>query len=188
MQQDLSPYILYAARGFVDSVKKALNLGLVVRKPLPGMLRKLGFPFRELSREEAQKRLDEIVQIKGATVTRLDVIKHIALAFFTPTALLTAFKKRLVFTSGLDTGDSVVLEFLIDIPRLLRPSLSYYLWINIPYSEEGAAGMRGMYQAVRGKSSRPPLTQQEWVDLEPVRRELAQIGIRGVDDDLWQGL
>lgn len=188
MEQDLSPYILYAARGFVDSVKKALKLGLVLRKPLPSMLQELGFHFRELTRDEAQKRLNEIVEVKGAVITGLDVVREIALAFFTPTALLLAFKKRLIYTSGLDTGDGVVLEFLIDIPRLLRPSLSYYLWINIPYSQEGAAGMRGMYQAVKRKSSRPPLTQQEWVDLQPVRRELAQIGIRGVDDDLWRGL
>ncbi len=185
--EEVSPYVLYVARGFVNSVKKPLNLGPVVRKPLPAILDKLGVEFRELTREEAQKRLDEIVQIKGATLTRLDVVKHVALAFFAPTALLMAFKKRLVYTSGLDTGGSVVLEFLINIPRLLRPSLSYYLWLSIPYSQEGAAGLRSTYEAIRGTSSRPPLTRREWQDLEPVRRELARIGTRGVDEDLWLG-
>lgn len=187
-EQELSPYVLYAARGFADELKKKLKLGLLVRKLLVSALDKLGFGFREITREEAQKRLDEIVQIRGSSITQMDIIKQVALAFFAPTALLTASKKRLVYTSGVDTGDSVILEFLIDIPRLLRPSLSYYLWLSIPYSSDGIAKLGTIFRAVRQSADRPPLNQQEWVELASVRAELAQTGIRGIDEDLWQRL
>ncbi|WP_376791682.1 hypothetical protein [Thermoflexus sp.] len=188
MAQELSPYALYAARAFIDALKGRLKLGLIVRKPLAASLEKLGFSFKELTREEAQKRLNEIVQVKGATITHADLIKHVALALVAPSALLTAFQKKLVYTSGVDTGDSVVLEFLIDIPRLFRPSLSYYLWLSIPYSPEGAEKLTTIFRTIKRSADRAPLTPQEWADLSAVRAELAQTGIRGMDEDLWHRL
>ncbi|MGQ9680384.1 MAG: hypothetical protein ACUVV4_06415 [Candidatus Bathyarchaeia archaeon] len=61
----------------------------------------------------------------GITVTAGQLIKALALAFFVPTGIFLAALKKVYYRSGAETEDSLILEFLAEIPRAFRPMLFY---------------------------------------------------------------
>ncbi|MEM4978839.1 MAG: hypothetical protein QXZ58_07460, partial [Candidatus Nezhaarchaeales archaeon] len=119
------PFVLYVSKRFIDKASKTFGLGLIVRKPLVEILRKMNVKFKELDRDEAKAALDRIAETRGITVTASQLIKSLALAFFLPTGVFIATMKKVFYRSGVETEDSIILEFLAEIPRVFRPTLFY---------------------------------------------------------------
>jgi len=179
MQEKASPYILFISWDFMRAAKKSMGWNFCLME----MLKKLDVDARKLTREEAQSRLDEIGKIKGAIISKADVVKDIAKAFFVGASL---FAKKISYTCGFDLGDGLIIEFFVFISRpLSRTNLVCLLWINIPYNESGAAKLKGIYKKLGEKIDKSPLTEKDWEGLEPIRSRLAQVGIEGADLDLW---
>jgi hypothetical protein len=185
---EMEPYVLYVGKSFMDGARREFGLGPLSRKLLLKMVEKLEVPFREIDRDEAKRQLDSIAQMRGVSVSTSDLIKNISLALFTPTTLLMAFRKKVVYGAGADLGDSVILELISEIPRAFRPSLIYEIWVVMPKSPEGAASSRKLMKAIASRVKVPPLTDEEWDGLEPIRTSLLETGITGANYNLWQAL
>ncbi|MGB9658924.1 MAG: hypothetical protein ACPLY9_00160 [Nitrososphaerales archaeon] len=183
---ELEPYILYVGKSFMDKARKEFGIGVLARKPLLEIFQKLGIQFNEIDRDEAKRQLDLIAQIPSLTISTSDLIKNISLALFTPAAIFMSFKKKMVFRTGIDLGDSIILEFLSEIPRAFRPSLIYDIWLIIPKTIEGAKRSREMMKTIKNKVGEVPITDEEWGRMEPIRTGLAETGIIGTSYNLWQ--
>ncbi len=180
------PFVLFVSKRFVDLAKKSFGLGFVVRKPLVRMLQSMGVGFAEVDRNEAMRRLDEVASSRNVVVSVGDVIKNVILSLLTPTVLLMAAKKKVVFVSAADTGDCLFMEFFCEIPRAFRSSLIYYTWLVIPKNSDGGVRTRQMLRAVVGKVGAEPITKEEWGLAEPIRSMFA--GVAGSEENLWQSL
>lgn len=89
------PFALYVSKGSLDKTSKAFGLGLIVRKPMFDILRKMNVPFKELDRDEAKEALERVTESKGVTITTGKIIKSLSLAFFLPTSVFVATLKKL---------------------------------------------------------------------------------------------
>ncbi|MEM4486116.1 MAG: hypothetical protein QW116_02600 [Zestosphaera sp.] len=180
------PFMLYVSKRFLDKASKAFGLGLIVRKPLADILRKMGIAFAELERDEAQKALDRVAESKGVNVSTAQLIKGLALAFLLPTGVFMAMLKKVLYRAGIETDDYIILEFLAEIPRAFRPTVFYDIWIVIPKSEEGAVRIVNLLRETVGRVGVPPLSEEEWRDAEPIREKLAgKVNVRGLTENLW---
>lgn len=180
------PFMLYVSKRFIDRASKAFGLGLIVRKPLADILRKMGVPFAELDRDEARRALDAVAESKGVSISTAQLVKGLALAFLLPTGVFIAMLKKVLYRAGIETEDYVMLEFLAEIPRAFRPTIFYDVWLVVPKSEEGAVKATKTLKEIVGRVGTPPLTEEEWRDAEPIREKLAgKIEVRGLTDNLW---
>ncbi|MEM4461498.1 MAG: hypothetical protein QW695_01325, partial [Candidatus Bathyarchaeia archaeon] len=150
------------SKRFLDKASKTFGLGLIVRKPLIEIFRKMGVPFKELDRDEAKMALDRIAESKGITITASQLIKSLAAALFLPTGIFIATLKKVFYRSGAETEDSVVLEFLAEIPRAFRPTLFYDIWLVIPKMEAGEVNVKRLIKTIVDKTGTVPLTEEEW--------------------------
>ncbi|MEM0161985.1 MAG: hypothetical protein QXO62_02890, partial [Thermoproteota archaeon] len=108
------PFILYVSKRFLDRSSKTFGLGLIVRKPLVEMLKRMNVSFKELDRDEAKAALDRIAETSSITITTRQLIKNLAFAFFLPTSIFIATLKKVFYRSGVETEDSIILEFLVE--------------------------------------------------------------------------
>jgi hypothetical protein len=185
----MEPFVLYISKRFLDRASKNFNLGFLVRKPLLEILKKMDLEFKELDRDEAEKVLGQIAETKGISITTGQLIKSLALAFFVPTGIFLAAVKKVFYRSGADLGDSILLEFLVEIPRAFRPSLIYDIWLVVPRTIEGSENAKRIIKAIVDKVAAPPLTEEEWENLNPIREKLAgRLEIKGVSENLWASL
>jgi hypothetical protein len=182
------PFVLFVSKRFIDSAKKPFDLGLVVRKPLLKMLQGLNVGFTELDRDEVKRRIDEVASSKGMTISTGDMIKRLSLSMLTPTALVIAAKKKVTFLSAADLGDSLIAEFVCEIPRAFRPSLIYFAWLVVPRSRDGGARALQVFKAIAGKVASEPITDEEWDGAEPARKTFAESGVKGSEENLWRSL
>lgn len=183
------PFVLYASKRFVDRTSKALGLGLIVRKPLIGILKKMGVRLEELDRDGAKEVLERLSGSKGMTVSAGQLIKSLTLALLTPTTLLYALSKKIIYGSGAETEDAVMLEFYLEIPRAFRPSLFYYMWLVVPMTDDGGRRARELLKAVVGRVGAEPLTDDEWEGLQPIIEKLrGQLEVRGLTENLWRAI
>lgn len=174
------------SKRFVDKASKAFRLGLVVRKPLTEILKKMDVPFKELDRDEAKAALDRIAESGGITVTAGQLIKNLALAFLLPTGLLYAALKKVYYRSGAETDDGIILEFLAEVPRAFRPTLFYDIWLVVPKSEAGEANMKKMIKTIVGTANAPPLTEEEWEGVKPVAEKfVGKLEVKGATENIW---
>ncbi len=179
--------MLYVSKRFIDKASKTFGLGLVVRKPLIDILKKMNIPLKELSREEAKEALDRVAESTGVTISIGQVIKHLTLSLLLPTSLVIASVKKIFYRSGVETGDSIILDFLIEIPRAFRPSLYYDLWLIVPKTEVGEANTKRVIKTIAEKTGVPPLTDEEWEEARPIVEKLReQLRVRGVEENLWK--
>ncbi len=177
------------SKRFIDKASKTFGLGLVVRKPLADILKKMNIPLKELSREEAKEALDRVAESAGITISIGQVIKHLTLSLLLPTGLAIASAKKIFYRSGVETGDSIILDFLIEIPRAFRPSLYYDLLLIVPKTEVGEANTKRVIKTIAEKTSVPPLTDEEWEEARPIVEKLReQLRVRGVEENLWKTL
>ena len=109
------PFVLYFSKRFIDKASKTFGLGILTRKPLVEILKKMGMVFEELDRDKAKMALDRIGESKGVTVSTAQLVKGLALAFFLPTGVFLATLKKVFFRSGAETEDGLILEFLAEI-------------------------------------------------------------------------
>jgi hypothetical protein len=184
----VQPFVLFASKRFIDSAKKPFDLGLITRKPLLKMLQGLGVAFTELDRNEVKRRIDEIASSRGMAISTGDVIKRLSLSMFTPTALIIAAKKKVTLLCAADSSDSLIVEFVCEIPRAFRPSLIYYAWLVVPKSPEGGEKAIQVFRAVVEKVASEPITDEEWNAAEPVRRTFAESGVKGAEENLWRSI
>lgn len=183
------PFILYASKRFMDKASKAYGLGMLARKPLIDILRKMGVGFRELDRDEAKAALERIAESGGVTVTLSQVIRNLALAFFLPTGVFFAAVKKLHYRAGAETGDGVLLEFLAEIPRAFKPTLFYDVWLAVPKGEAEAENMKKLLKAIVEKTGVPPLTMEEWTSLKPIIDKFTgKLEAEGAAENLWEKL
>ena len=143
--------------------------------------------FKELTKEETEKVLNEAIEAKNKSIfeTRADIVKRAKAQEALPLVMLAAMEKRLVSSNGLELENCAIVEFLIDITRTLLPSLTYYLWLNIPYDKMGAVHLLEIYAAIEKKAGKHRVTKKEWDALRPVRIEIAKSGMLGADANLW---
>ncbi len=180
------PFALYVSKRFVDKASKTFGLGFVVRKPLVEILRRMGVEFKELDRDEAKMALDRIGESKGVTVTAGQLIKGLALAFFLPTGVFVATLKKVFYRSGAETEDSLILEFLAEIPRAFRPTLFYDIWLVVPKTESGGSNAKQIIKKVVEKTGVPPLTEEEWEGAKPIIEKLrGKLEVKGITENLW---
>jgi len=85
----------------INNASKTFSLGLIVRKPLVGILEKMGVVFKELDTGEAIAALDRIGESKGITVSTGQLVKGLALAFFLPTGGFLATLKKFTIVQEL---------------------------------------------------------------------------------------
>ncbi|MCS7109165.1 MAG: hypothetical protein NZ911_07220, partial [Sulfolobales archaeon] len=78
----VEPFVLYVSKRFLDRASKTFGLGLIVRKPLVEILRRLNVSFNELGRDEAQEALNRVSESKGLNIALSQLIKNLALALF----------------------------------------------------------------------------------------------------------
>ncbi|MCS7127997.1 MAG: hypothetical protein N3E36_01830 [Sulfolobales archaeon] len=149
----------------------------------------MNIPLKELSREEAKEALDRVAESRGITVSVGQVIKHLSLSLLLPTSLVIAAAKKILYRSGVETEDSIILDFLLEIPKAFRPSLYYDLWLIIPKTEAGEANIKQVIKEIVGKTGVPPLTNEEWEDAKPIIEKLkGQLKVKGVEENLWKTL
>ncbi len=185
--ESAEPFMLYISKRFMDKASKAFNLGLITRKPLVKILEKMNVDFREISREEARGSLERIGSSKGATVSTGQVVKNLALAFFLPTGVFYAALKKVHYISGAETDDSIMMEFLAEIPRAFRPTLFYYIWLFVP--KTGGENTKKLIREIVERTGVSPLNEEEWENVRPIVEKLAgRIEARGVAENLWESL
>ncbi len=183
------PFALYVSKRFLDKASKTFGLGFIVRKPLTEMLRKMDVPFKELGRDEAKTALDRLAESKGVTISVSQLIKGLALAFFLPTSIFIATLKKVFYRSGAETEDSMILEFLAEIPRMFRPTLFYDIWLIVPKTEAGETNAKQLIKTIVEKTGVPPLTGEEWEDLQPIVEKLrGKLEIKGITENLWKSI
>ncbi|MEM4727439.1 MAG: hypothetical protein QXD04_04220 [Candidatus Bathyarchaeia archaeon] len=185
----VEPFLLYVSKRFLDKASKSFKLGLIVRRPLVEILRKIDVDFKELDRDEARSALEGIAEAKGLTVTASQLVKSLALAFLLPTGLFYATLKKVYYRAGIETEGFIILEFLAEIPRALRASLFYDLWLVVPKTPEGAGDAKRLVKAVVEMVEAPPITAEEWREAEPIREKLAgRLDVKGLNENLWTSL
>jgi hypothetical protein len=184
----VQPFVLFVSKRFIDSAKKPFDLGLITRKPLLKMLQGLRVVFTELDRDEVKRRIDEIASSKGMAISTGDMIKRLSLSMFTPTAIIMAAKKKVTFLCAADSDDSLIAEFVCEIPRVFRPSLIYHAWLVVPKSPEGGAKTVQVFKAIVEKAASEPITDEEWNAAEPVRKTFAESGVKGAEENLWRSI
>ena len=183
------PFMLYTSKRFIDKASKTFGLGLIVRKPLVKILEKMNVDFREISREEAKEALERVGSSKEATTSAGQVAKNLALAFFLPTGIFYATLKKVHYISGVETNDSIMLEFLAEIPRVFRPTLFYYIWLVVPKTEMGGENTKQLIRKIAEKTGVDPLNEEEWEGVRPIVEKLTgKIEARGVSENLWKSL
>ena len=183
------PLALYVSKRFLDKASKTFGLGFIVRKPLTEILKKMNVSFKELERDEAKTALDRLAESKGITITVSQLIKGLALAFFLPTSIFIATLKKVFYRSGAETEDSIILEFLAEIPRMFRPTLFYDIWLIVPKTETGEANTKQLIKKIVEKTGTTPLTEEEWENLQPIIEKLrGKLEIKGVTENLWKTL
>ncbi|MGC9090093.1 MAG: hypothetical protein ACP5IV_08140, partial [Caldisericia bacterium] len=101
----------------MDKASKAYGLGLLVRKPLLDILMKMNVNCRELERDEARAALERLSDSMGSKVSKGEILKNLAIAFFVPTGIIFASLKKVYYRSGMETDEAIILEFLAEIPR-----------------------------------------------------------------------
>ncbi|MBO3757983.1 MAG: hypothetical protein JTT16_00970 [Candidatus Brockarchaeota archaeon] len=143
------PFILYVSKRFLDRSSKTFGLGLIVRKPLVEMLKRMNVSFKELDRDEAKAALDRIAETSSITITTRQLIKNLAFAFFLPTSIFIATLKKVFYRSGVETEDSIILEFLVEIPRMFKPTLFYDMWLIVPKTEVGETNTKQLIKTSR---------------------------------------
>jgi isopentenyl diphosphate isomerase/L-lactate dehydrogenase-like FMN-dependent dehydrogenase len=185
----MEPFVLYVSKRFLDRASKTLKLGFLVRKPLLEIFKKMDLEFKELKREEAKEALDKIAEAKGIPVTTGQLVKNLALAFFVPTGLFLAAVKKVFYRSGAEIGDNIMLEFLAEIPRAFRPSITCDVWLVVPKTAEAGGDAKRIIKAIVEKVGVPPMTEEEWESLKPIREKLAgKLEIKGISENLWTSL
>jgi len=180
------PFVLYVSKRFMDKASKTFGLGILTRKPLVEILKKMGVAFEELDRDKAKVALDRIGESKGVTVSTAQLVKGLALAFFLPTGVFLATLKKVFYRSGAETEDGLILEFLAEIPRAFRPSLFYDVWLVVPKKGSGEASIKQLLQTIVEKTGVPPLTEEEWENAKPIIEKLeGKIQVKGITENLW---
>ncbi len=183
------PFALYVSKRFLDKASKTFGLGFIVRKPLTEILKKMNISSKELGRDEAKAALDRLAESKGITITVSQLIKGLALAFFLPTSIFIATLKKVFYRSGAETEDSIILEFLAEIPRIFRTTLFYDIWLIVPKTEAGEANTKQLIKTIVEKTGAPPLTEEEWENLQPIIEKLkGKLEIKGITENLWKTL
>lgn len=183
------PFVLYVSKRFLDKASRTFNLGLIVRKPLIDILKKMNVSFKELSRDEAKAILDKTSESKGLTITASQVIKSLALAFFVPTSIFIATLKKVFYRAGAETEDSIILEFLAEIPRVFMPTLFYDIWLIIPKNKSGEASTKNLIKTIVEKTGTEPLTEDEWNNLQPIVEKIkGSLQVKGVAENLWKSI
>ncbi|MEM2362543.1 MAG: hypothetical protein QXD66_02080 [Candidatus Nezhaarchaeales archaeon] len=183
------PFVLYVSKRFIDKASKTFGLGLIVRKPLVEILRKMNVKFKELDRDEAKAALDRIAETRGITVTASQLIKSLALAFFLPTGVFIATMKKVFYRSGVETEDSIILEFLAEIPRVFRPTLFYDVWLIVPKTDIGELNAKQIIKTIVEKTGASPLTEEEWEDAKPIIEKLkGRLEVKGITENFWKNL
>ncbi|MEM0217411.1 MAG: hypothetical protein QXM73_01475, partial [Candidatus Nezhaarchaeales archaeon] len=178
------PFVLYVSKRFIDKASKTFGLGLIVRKPLVEILRKMNVKFKELDRDEAKAALDRIAETRGITVTASQLIKSLALAFFLPTGVFIATMKKVFYRSGVETEDSIILEFLAEIPRVFRPTLFYDIWLIVPKTDIGELNAKQIIKTIVEKTGASPLTEEEWEDAKPIIEKLkGRLEVKGITEN-----
>ncbi|MGP3667027.1 MAG: hypothetical protein ACKD6N_07580 [Candidatus Bathyarchaeota archaeon] len=183
------PFVLYTSKRFLDKASKTFGLGFIVRKPLIEMLKKMNISFKELDRDEAKAAIDRIAESSGITISTSQIIKNLALAFFLPTSIFIATLKKVFYRSGAETEDSLLLEFLAEIPRTFKSTLFYDIWLIVPKTESGEANTKQLIKTIVTRVGVPPLTEEEWKDVQPIVEKLkGKLEIKGVTENLWKNL
>lgn len=178
--------MLYVSKRFLDKASKAFGLGLVVRKPLLDIFKKMRVEIKELERDEAESALRRISESKGLNISTAQLIKGLALAFLLPTGLFVATLKKVFYRAGIEAEKYIIIEFLAEIPRAFRPTLYYDIWLVIPKEEGGGKEAASTLKEIVNKVGVPPLTEEEWRDAEPIREKLAgKVEVRGLTENLW---
>ena len=187
MNESVEPYILYVSKKFLDQANKTFKLGFLVRKPLLEILKKMGLKVNELDRDEAKRAIEQISETKGMTISTAQLIRNVALAFFVPTGIFLATMKKTIFRGAYDLGDSIIVELLAEIPRLLKPSLYYDIWLTIPRNLEGYERSKQIFNEIRKKVGIQPMDKEEWEALQPMIEKLSKsLTIKGLSENLWE--
>ncbi|MEM2575102.1 MAG: hypothetical protein QXX60_01230 [Sulfolobales archaeon] len=185
----VEPFLLYVSKRFVDRASKVFGLGFIVRKPLTEILRRLNVTFRELERDEAQEAINRVAGTKGISISVSQLLKNLTLALFLPTGVFMATLKKIHYRSGAEMEDSIILEFLAEIPRAFKPTLFYDIWVIIPKTAEGEARVKQIIKSIVEKTDVPPLTQDEWDDVQPIVEKLkGKLELKGLTENLWVSL
>ncbi len=187
------PFVLYVSKRFIDRACKAFGLGTIIaaaaRKPLTEMLKRMNVQLEELDRDRAREVLSKLGESKGITVSVGQLVKNLTLALLAPTTLLYAMAKKIIYRSGVETEDSVMLEFYVEIPRAFRPSLIYYMWLVVPKTEAGEERSRKLVKTIAERAGTAPLTDGEWEALRPIIEKLReQLEVRGLAENLWKAI
>ncbi|MBC7091894.1 MAG: hypothetical protein H5T50_08335 [Nitrososphaeria archaeon] len=184
---DVEPFILYFSKRFVDKLSKTFGLGLIVRKPLVEIFKKMGYNFVELDRDQAKEALERFGKSEGITVSLSQLIESLTLAFFLPTGLFLATLKKVYYRSGIETKDNIILEFLAEIPRAFKPTLFYDIWLIVPKNVVGEEDVKRILKMMVERTGETPLTDEEWENVKPIIEKLkGKLEIKGVAENLWK--
>ncbi len=187
--RDVEPFLLFVSKRFLDKASKSLKLGLIARRPLVEIMKRFDLDFKELDRDEAKSALEGIAEAKGLTISVSQLLKSLALAFLLPTGLFYSTLKKVYYRAGIETEAFIILEFLAEIPRALRASLFYDIWLVVPKTLEGAEDAKRLVKAVVEMVEAPPITQEEWREAEPIREKLSgRLDVKGLTENLWPSL
>ena len=67
--EEMGPYILYFSKRFMDTVSKKFGLGILVRKLLPELFKKMNIMVIELDRDQAKAALEKLSESKNISVS-----------------------------------------------------------------------------------------------------------------------
>ena len=188
VSSSLEPLIFYVGNSFLDRAKKVFNLGFIVRKPLLGILLKIGLKPIEMDRDEAKRSLEEFARTSGITITYAQLLREITLSMLTPVALTRAVKgETITFLGAYDLGFSMLIEISTAISRAFRPTRFTYIWLVIPKSPEGSEKAIELLRDIRDRVGALPITPEEWEAVQPIIEKLSKSGftIKGLTENFW---
>ncbi|MEM4978840.1 MAG: hypothetical protein QXZ58_07465, partial [Candidatus Nezhaarchaeales archaeon] len=105
------------------------------------------------------------------------------------TGVFIATMKKVFYRSGVETEDSIILEFLAEIPRVFRPTLFYDVWLIVPKTDIGELNAKQIIKTIVEKTGASPLTEEEWEDAKPIIEKLkGRLEVKGITENFWKNL
>jgi len=94
--------------------------------------------------------------------------------------------KKVIYRSGVETEDAVMLEFLVEIPKMFK-TLFYDMWLILPKTEAADEKTKQLIKKIVEKAGTEPLSEEEWDDLQLVVEKLrGKLEVRGATENLWR--
>lgn len=186
MNSVIEPLVFCIGKKFIDRAKDVLDLG-DARRPLLQILRSMGLQPAEMSKDDVERALEELSKAGGPVAACAGVLKETALSLMTHKIIKVSRGEIMGFLGAYDLGFGIFIETILGIIRAFRPTITIYLWLVMPRSQEGSERSLQVLRDIRGRVGETPITPKEWETVQLVTKKIAKGGftVKGLAENLW---